>query len=50
LRLNGYATAMFGRSHEVPLWEAGPVGPFDRRPTGSGFESFYGFVGGETKQ
>jgi arylsulfatase A-like enzyme len=50
LRLNGYATAMFGKSHEVPLWEQSPVGPFDRWPTGSGFEYFYGFIGGETNQ
>jgi arylsulfatase A-like enzyme len=50
LRLNGYATAMFGKSHEVPLWEANPAGPFDRWPTGSGFEYFYGFIGGETNQ
>src|SRR3954470_21353141 len=50
LRLNGYATAMFGKCHEVPLWEANPVGPFDRWPTGSGFEYFYGFIGGETNQ
>jgi arylsulfatase len=26
------------------------MGPFDRWPTGSGFEHFYGFVGGETNQ
>jgi arylsulfatase len=50
LRLNGYATAMFGKCHEVPIWEANPVGPFDRWPTGSGFEYFYGFIGGETNQ
>ena len=25
-------------------------GPFDRWPTGDGFEKFYGFVGGETNQ
>src|SRR4051812_6908518 len=50
LRLNGYATAMFGKCHEVPLWEATPSGPFDRWPTGSGFEYFYGFIGGETNQ
>src|SRR5262245_4101933 len=50
LRLNGYATAMFGKCHEVPIWEANPVGPFDRWPTGSGFEHFYGFIGGETNQ
>lgn len=50
LRLNGYSTAQFGKCHEVPLWETSPMGPFDRWPTGSGFEHFYGFVGGETNQ
>jgi arylsulfatase len=50
LRLNGYATAQFGKCHEVPVWEASPAGPFDRWPTGSGFEYFYGFLGGETNQ
>jgi arylsulfatase A-like enzyme len=50
LRLNGYATAQFGKCHEVPVWEASPAGPFDRWPTGSGFEYFFGFVGGETNQ
>jgi arylsulfatase len=48
LRLNGYNTAQIGKSHEVPVWEASPVGPFDRWPTGSGFEYFYGFIAGET--
>lgn len=50
LRLNGYSTAQFGKCHEVPVWEATPVGPFDHWPTGSGFEYFYGFVAGETNQ
>jgi len=50
LRLNGYATAQFGKCHEVPTWESDPLGPFDRWPTGSGFEHFYGFVAGETHQ
>jgi arylsulfatase A-like enzyme len=50
LRLNGYCTAQFGKCHEVPVWETTPVGPFDRWPTGSGFEYFYGFVAGETNQ
>jgi arylsulfatase len=50
LRLNGYSTAQFGKCHEVPVWEASPVGPFDRWPTGSGFEHFYGFIAGETNQ
>ena len=50
LRLNGYSTAQFGKCHEVPSWEWSPMGPFDRWPTGSGFEYFYGFIGGETSQ
>ncbi|MGB7571968.1 MAG: arylsulfatase [Methanothrix sp.] len=50
LKLNGYATAQFGKCHEVPVWETSPMGPFDHWPTGSGFEYFYGFIGGETNQ
>jgi arylsulfatase A-like enzyme len=50
LKLNGYATAHFGKCHEVPVWESSPIGPFDRWPTGNGFEHFYGFLGGETDQ
>jgi arylsulfatase len=51
LRLNGYATAQFGKCHEVPVWQTSPVGPFDAWPTGGGgFETFYGFIGGENNQ
>jgi arylsulfatase len=50
LKLNGYSTAQFGKCHEVPVWETSPMGPFHQWPTGSGFEYFYGFVGGETNQ
>ena len=50
LKLNGYSTAQFGKCHEVPVWETSPLGPFDAWPTGSGFEYFYGFLGGETNQ
>jgi arylsulfatase len=52
LRLNGYATAAFGKWHNTPLTEISPAGPFDRWPTGStwGFEYFYGFMNGETSQ
>jgi arylsulfatase A-like enzyme len=50
LRLNGYSTAQFGKCHEVPVWETSPMGPFDAWPTGSGFDHFYGFIGGETNQ
>lgn len=50
LKLNGYSTAQLGKCHEVPYWEVSPVGPFTQWPTGSGFEYFYGFVGGEANQ
>lgn len=50
LRQNGFNTGFFGKSHEVPPWEISPVGPQDRWPTRSGFEKFYGFIGGETNQ
>ncbi|MCV7195201.1 arylsulfatase [Mycobacterium angelicum] len=50
LRMNGYNTALFGKAHLTPTWEIGPAGPFDRWPTGLGFERFYGFLGGDTSQ
>jgi arylsulfatase A-like enzyme len=51
LKLNGYATAQFGKCHEVPVWETSPAGPFNAWPTGGGgFEYFYGFAGGEARQ
>jgi arylsulfatase len=50
LRMNGYATAAFGKYHETPPWEVSVSGPFDRWPTRSGFDEFYGFIGGETNQ
>ena len=50
LQLNGFSTAQFGKCHEVPVWETSPMGPFRQWPTGSGFEYFYGFLGGETNQ
>jgi arylsulfatase len=50
VKLNGYSTAQFGKCHEVPVWETSPMGPFNQWPTGSGFEHFYGFIGGETNQ
>jgi arylsulfatase len=50
LRLNGYSTAAFGKYHETPPWEVSVSGPLDRWPTQSGFDKFYGFIGGETNQ
>jgi arylsulfatase len=50
LRGNGYATAMFGKAHNTPEMEISPAGPFNRWPTGQGFDYFYGFNQGETSQ
>lgn len=50
LRDNGYSTSWFGKNHNTPDWETGPAGPFERWPTGLGFEHFYGFNGGDTDQ
>jgi arylsulfatase len=50
LKDNGYATSWFGKDHNVPAFAASQVGPFDKWPTGMGFEYFYGFVGGDANQ
>ena len=50
LKANGYSTAAFGKWHNTPLWEVSPAGPFDRWPTGRGFEHFYGFIQGYDNQ
>lgn len=50
LRDIGYATAAFGKWHQTPDWELSQAGPFERWPTGEGFDTFYGFQGGETDQ
>ncbi|EOD32969.1 hypothetical protein EMIHUDRAFT_71851, partial [Emiliania huxleyi CCMP1516] len=49
LRHYGYATAAFGKDHNTPVDSLGS-GPFDRTPTGRGFDHFYGFMAGETSQ
>ncbi|MBD2455833.1 sulfatase-like hydrolase/transferase [Nostoc sp. FACHB-87] len=50
LRQNGYNTSAFGKWHNTPDFETSAAGPFDRWPTGLGFEYFYGFLGGDTNQ
>jgi arylsulfatase len=50
LRQNGFSTAAFGKYHETPPWEISISGSLDRWPTHSGFDKFYGFIGGETNQ
>jgi arylsulfatase A-like enzyme len=41
---NGYNTGAFGKWHQTPPRDVSPAGPFDRWPTGEGFEKFYGFL------
>lgn len=48
LKRGGYNTAMFGKAHLTPDWEMSVAGPFDRWPTGLGFEYFYGFLSADT--
>ncbi len=50
LSRQGYATAAFGKWHLTPEWEMSEIGPFDRWPTGMGFDYFYGFLAGSTSQ
>ena len=50
LKDNGYATAWFGKDHNVPAFAASQAGPFDEWPIGMGFEYFYGFIGGDANQ
>ena len=46
----GYKTSAFGKWHNTPATETTAMGPFDRWPTGYGFDYFYGFLAGETSQ
>jgi len=50
LRDNGYSTAAFGKWHLTPDGQQGPAGPFERWPSGWGFDYFYGFLGGDAGQ
>lgn len=46
LKGNGYSTAAIGKWHNTPYFEVSPAGPFERWPTGVGFDYFYGFMAG----
>ena len=47
LRGQGYATYAFGKWDQTPPAEVSVAGPFDRWPSGQGFERFYGFMAAE---
>jgi arylsulfatase A-like enzyme len=50
LHHHGYRSAAFGKWHNTPANQTTAMGPFDRWPTGHGFDYFYGFLAGETSQ
>lgn len=50
LRENGYNTFHLGKWHLTPPADLTPAGPFNRWPTGRGFDHSYGFVWGSTDQ
>lgn len=50
LQMNGYATAAFGKWHLIPESEVKTTGPLDHWPTRQGFDTYYGFLDGETNQ
>ncbi len=50
LRDKGYNTFGVGKYGITPDEEATDAGPFDRWPSGKGFEHYFGFLGSETDQ
>ena len=50
LQQHGYNTYMIGKWHLMPSEQESAAGPYDRWPLGRGFDSFYGFLGGDTSQ
>jgi arylsulfatase len=50
LRDNGYNTFAVGKYGITPDEDATDAGPFDRWPTGKGFDHFFGFLGSATDQ
>lgn len=50
LRENGYNTYAVGKWHLTPLPDQSQAGPFNRWPTGRGFDHFFGFLPAATDQ
>ncbi|CAL1519664.1 arylsulfatase [Chitinophaga sp. MM2321] len=50
LRENGYNTFAVGKWHLTSPSDITPAGPFNRWPTGRGFDHYYGFIPGATDQ
>jgi arylsulfatase len=50
LRAAGYNTYIVGKWHATPDEESTDLGPFDRWPSGMGFDHFFGFMAAQTDQ
>src|SRR6478609_1184528 len=50
LKANGYNTFAVGKYGVTPDEDATDAGPFDRWPSGKGFEHYFGFLGSQTDQ
>ncbi|HTF21734.1 MAG TPA: sulfatase-like hydrolase/transferase [Chryseolinea sp.] len=50
LQENGYSTYQLGKWHLTPDAENTDIGPFERWPSGKGFDHNFGFLGGATDQ
>lgn len=50
LQANGYSTYHLGKWHLTPDDDTTDIGPFDRWPSGKGFDHNFGFLGGATDQ
>jgi len=50
LQENGYMTSAIGKWHLTPDDQQGSSGPFNRWPSGLGFDYYWGFLGGEAGQ
>jgi arylsulfatase A-like enzyme len=50
LRENGYNTFAVGKYGLTPDEDATDAGPFDRWPSGKGFDHFFGYLGSQTDQ
>ena len=48
LRAAGYETIMTGKWHNTPIRDSVPSGPKHNWPSQRGFDTFYGFMAGET--
>ena len=44
LQESGYVNYALGKWDHTPLYEVSQVGPFDRWPSGEGFDHYFGFM------